>query len=213
MHKLSTPVLLVICLLLAAGGCASVDHGMRNTVVLHYQHVANADRIEFSVPVALPRRAAPVHFVQPIGSEGFWAVFVLCSVDATGASIPSFYFDVDRFRVQYGEQRYGMLRPYSLRLDDTVDLNTNRDTGLIAAAINRELRTGPASQVFRHGYYDNLDLRFAIYLPNGLSDYAGGQLMLRYEGAQALAMGNKYPPANVDSAGPGGTAIAAHCLP
>jgi hypothetical protein len=212
MRKLK-PIVLVLPCLLAAAGCAHVDDGLRNTVVLHYQHVANVDRIDFSVPVALPRHPASVHFVQPIGSDGFWAVFVLCSVDATGASIPSFYFDIDRFRVQDGERRYGPLRPYSLRLDDTVDLNAHRDTALIAAAINRELRTGPASQVFRHGYYPNLDLRFAIYVPSGLSDYAGGQLPLRYEGSQALAMGNNYPPANVDSPGPGGTAIAAHCLP
>jgi hypothetical protein len=211
MRKLIRSIVMFACLL--AAGCAGVDRGLRNTVVLHYQHVANVERIDFSAPVALPRRAQPVRFVQPLGAEGFWAVFVLCGVDATGASIPSFYLDIDRFRVQYGGRRYGYLRPYSLRLDDTVDLNAHRETAILAAAINRELWTGPPAQVFRHGYYPGLDLRFAIYVPDGLPDYAGGQLPLRYEGAQTLALGNDHAPAIVESAGPGGFGVAAHCLP
>jgi hypothetical protein len=209
--SLLTPVCLVTCLL--ATGCAGVDRGLRNTVVLHYQHVANVERIDFTAPVALPRRSEPVHFVRSLVSEGFWAVFVLCSVDASGVNIPSFYFDIDRFRVQYGGRRFGHLRSYSLRLDDTIDVNSHRDTPILAAAINRELWTGPPAQVFRHGFYGGLDLRFAIYVPDGLADYAGGQLPLRYEGAQTLALGNDHPPAVVESAGPGGFGVAAHCLP
>jgi hypothetical protein len=204
---------LVLPCLLAAGGCSSVDNGLRNTVVLHYQHVANVRRVDFSVPVALPRRLEPVHFVQPLESEGFWAVFVLCALDATGANIPSFYFDVDRFRVQYGKGRFGPLRAYTVRLDDTIDLNTYRTTAPLAAAINAELRTGPSTQVFRHGYYPGLDRRFAIFVPRGLADYGGDRLTLRYEGAQALALPNDYQPSSLPAAGPGGDAVSAHCLP
>ena len=212
MRNLTHSALVLTCLL-ATAGCSSVDNGLRNTVVLHYQHVANVRRIEFSAPVTVPRRHEPVHFVQPLESTGFWAVFVLCSVDATGANIPSFYFDVDRFRVQYGKRRFGPLRPYTLRLDDTVDLNTHRNTAQLAAAINDELLTGPSSQVFRHGYYPGLDMRFAIFIPQGLPDYAGDRLTLRYEGAQTLVLANDYPPASLRSAGPGGDAVSAHCLP
>jgi len=214
MRHLNYPALLFPCLLsLATAGCTSVDHDLRNTVVLHYQHVANVRRIDFSAPVALPRRGEPVLFVQPLESPGFWAVFVLCSLDATGANIPAFYFDVERLRVRYGGQQYGALRPYALRLDDTVDVNTHADTAVLARAIDEELRTAPYSRVFRHGYYPGLDVRFAIFVPRGLPDYAGSGLALRYEGAQTLALDNDYPPASVDSAGPGGTAVAAHCLP
>ena len=212
MRNFTASALMLPCLL-ATAGCSSVDHGLRNTVVLHYQHVANVRRVDFSAPVTVPRRSEPVHFVQPLESAGFWAVFVLCSVDATGANIPSFYFDVDRFRVQYGNQRFGPLRAYTLRLDDTVDLNTLRNTAALAAAINAELRTGPPSQVFRHGYYPNLDTRFAIFIPQGLADYGGGPLALRYEGAQALTLSNDYPPASLPSAEPGADAVLAHCLP
>lgn len=198
--------------LLTAAGCSSVDTGLRNTVVLHYQHVANVHRIAFTNPVALPNRS-PVQFVQPLDSQGFWAVFLLCDLDVTGANIPSFYFDVDRFRVQYGDQRYGPLRPYTLRLEDTADINSRFDTGALADAIAAELQRGPSSQVFRHGYYAQLNVRFAVYVPRALPDYSGDQLRLRYEGGQTLALGNGYPPADIAFAGPGGSGIAAHCRP
>jgi hypothetical protein len=213
MRKLITYVLLpglLSCLL--AAGCGSVDRNLRNTVVLHYQHVANVHRIELSPPVVLPNRA-PVHAVLPLDANGFWAVFVLCGLDVTGASIPSFYFDVDRLRVQYGEHSYGPLRPYTLRLDDTADVNGRTDTPRLAEAIAAELQRGPSSQVFRHGYYAQPGIRVAIYVPAALTDYAGGPLTLRYEGGQTLALGNDYPPADVESVGPSGSGVAAHCLP
>jgi hypothetical protein len=210
MRKQSTYALALASLL--AAGCTSVDTGLRNTVVLHYQHVANVHRIDFASPVPLPQRA-PVHAVLPLESEGFWAVFVLCSVDASGANIPSFYFDVDRFRVRYGKQRFGPLRPYTLRLDDTVDLNSRADTPAIAAAIASEIQEGPSSQVFRHGFYPGLDYRFAIYVPRGLPDYSGDELTLRYEGGQTMLLGNGYPPSDIPVAGLGGMGIASRCLP
>jgi hypothetical protein len=198
--------------LLTAAGCSSVDTGLRNTVVLHYQHGANVHRIDFTNPVALPNRA-PVDAVLPLDSHGFWAVFVLCGLDVTGANVPSFYFDVDRVRVQYGDRRFGPLRPYTLRLDDTADVNSRFDTSALADAIAAEIQRGPSSQVFRHGYYAHLDYRFAVYIPRALPDYSGDQLNLRYEGGRTLALGNDYPPADVDTAGPRGSGIAAHCLP
>jgi hypothetical protein len=210
MRKLSTYALALAGLL--AAGCTSVDTGLRNTVVLHYQHVANVHRIDFASPVLLPQRA-PVHAVLPLESEGFWAVFVLCSVDATGANIPSFYFDVDRFRVRYGKQRFGPLRPYTLRLEDTVDLNSRSDTPAIAAAIATEIQEGPSSQVFRHGFYSGLDYRFAIYVPRGLPDYSGDELTLRYEGGQTMLLGNGYLPSDIPVAGLGGMGIASRCRP
>jgi hypothetical protein len=198
--------------LLTAAGCSSVDPGLRNTVVLHYQHVANVHRIDFTNPVALPNRA-PVEAVLPLDSHGFWAVFVLCGLDVTGANIPSFYFDADRLRVQYGDRRFGPLRPYTLRLDDTADVNSRFDTQTLADAVAAEIQRGPSSQVFRHGYYAHLDYRFAIYISRALPDYSGDQLTLRYEGSRTLALGNDHPPADIDAAGPRGSGIAAHCLP
>jgi hypothetical protein len=199
-------------LVLSTSGCTGVDRDLHNTVVLHYQHVANVHRIELVPPVALPHRA-PVHAVLPLAPDGFWAVFVLCGLDVTGATIPSFYFDVDRLRVAYGAHRYGPLRPYTLRLDDTADVNGRADTPRLAEAIAAELQRGPSSQVFRHGYHADPGIRVAIHVPAAPSDYAGGPLTLRYEGGQVLALGNDVPPADIGTAGPSGSGIAAHCLP
>jgi hypothetical protein len=210
MRKLTTYAL--VPGLLTAAGCTSVDTGLHNTVVLHYQHVANVHRIDFASPVALPNRA-PVHAVLPLDSHGFWAVFVLCDLDVTGSNIPSFYFDVDRVRVQYADRRYGPLQPYTLRLDESADINSRSDTQVLADAIAAELQRGPSSQVFRHGYYAHLDYRFAIYVPRALPEYSGEQLRLRYEGGQTLTLGNGYPPADIDAVGLGGTGIGSRCLP
>jgi hypothetical protein len=204
---------LVLSPMLALAACSSAPPDLRNTVVLHYQHVANVHQINFSNPVTLVQRRAAVESVLPLESEGFWAVFVLCSVDVTGSGIPSFYFDVDRLRVEYGKRHYGPLKPYTLRLDDTAELNNRSDTRAIADAIAAEIESGPPSQVFGHGYYPRLDLRFAIYVPRGLPGYSGDQLPLSYDGVPTMVLGNDYPPSDIPVAGLGGMGIASHCLP
>jgi hypothetical protein len=210
MRKLTTSLLLLPCLLAAA--CTSVDSGQHNTVVLQYQHVANVHRIDFRSPVPLRRNEA-IHFVQPLESQGFWAVFVLCSVDVSGAGVPAFYYDIDRFRVQYGGRRFGPLRPYTLRLDDSIELNTRTDTTAIVDAIAAEIHEGPASQLFHPGFYANLDYRFAIYVPQGLTDYAGEELPLRYVGSNTMVLGNGTPPSDIPVVGADGAGITARCRP
>jgi len=210
MRKPIKSLLLLSCLL--AGGCTSVDTGLRNTVVVHYQHVANVHRIAFRNPLSLHRNES-IRFVQPLESQGFWAVFVVCSVDVTGANVPAFYYDIDRFRVQFGGRRFGPLRPYTLRLDDSINLNTRTDTAAIVDAIAAEIHEGPPSQVFHHGFYPNLDYRFAIYVPQGLSDYAGEELPLRYVGSDTMVLGNGTPPSDIPVAGADGTGITARCRP
>lgn len=212
MRNLFPPVL-VLSFLLTLAACSSAPPDLRNTVVLHYQHVANVHQINFSTPLVVPGHADAVQFVMPLESDGFWAVFVLCSLDATGSGIPSFYFDVDHFRVVYGKQRYGPLTPYTLRLEDSIELNKRDDTRLIADAIAAEIQSGPLNEVFRHGYYRHVDVRFAIYIPRGLPGYSGDQLTLSYEGGPALALGNDSPPSDIPVAGHGGTGIASDCLP
>ena len=210
MRKPLTSLLFLPCLL--AAGCASEAPGQRNPVVLHYQHVANVHRIDFSTPVPL-RGNQQIHFVQPLASQGFWAVFVLCSVDVSGARVPAFYYDIDRFRVQYGGRRFGPLRPYTLRLDDSIELNTRNDTAAIGDAVAAEIHEGPPSQLFRPGFHANLDYRFAIYIPQALNDYAGEELALRYVGGSTMVLGNGVPPYDIPVAGADGAGIAARCRP
>jgi hypothetical protein len=210
MRNLTKFLLLLPCLL--AAGCTSVDTGLRDTVVLHYQHVANVHRIDFRNPVPLRRNEA-IHFVLPLESEGFWAVFVLCSVDVTGASGAGLLL---RHRPLPRPVRRQALRPAAslhLRLDDTIDLNTRTDTSAIVDAIATEIHEGPPSQLFQRGFYSNLDYRFAIYVPQGLADYAGEELPLRYVGGKTMVLGNGTPPSDIPVVGADGAGITARCRP
>ena len=213
MRRFLSTIPFAVVLAAALAACGTTDGSLRNTVVLHYQHVTNVHRINFTNPVELGRRSAPVDFVQPLEAPGFWAVFVLCSLDANGAGIPSFYFDVDRFRVRYGKLRFGPLRPYTLRLDDSAELNNRYDNRAFADAIAAEIQAGPPNRVFRHGYYPDLDVRFAVYVPRGLPDYSGDQLVLDYEGGAVMVLGNGVAPSDIPVAGLDGAGVAARCLP
>jgi hypothetical protein len=197
--------------LLCLSACTSVDPKFQNSVILHYQHVANVHQIQFTSP--LPLSPNPVNFVMPLDAHGFWAIFVLCALDVTGKDVPSFVYDVNDFKVHYGSQTFGPLHPYTLRLQASPDLNAPRDTPVIADAIAGEVQEGPSTQVFAHGFYPSLNYRFAVYVPKALPNYAGGQLTLRYAGYPSAVFGNGNPPSDIPVVGGSGTGIASRCLP
>jgi hypothetical protein len=199
--------------LLCLSGCTTVDTAPQQVAVFRYQHVANAHRVHFSNPVALPRRPVPVDFVTPLDAYGFWAIFVVCSVDTRPSVLPSFRYNVNDFRVQYRGQAFGPLRPYTLRYQGSTDLNAPRDSAAIAEAIRAEIHEGPASAVFGHDFYPGLNYRFAIYVPRALPDYAGEPLELSYAGQPAVLASNGYPPSDLDAVGANGAGMAASCLP
>jgi hypothetical protein len=194
-------------------GCNTVGTAPSNAVVVHYQHVANVHEIRFSNPVQVSRRRPPVDFVTPRDASGFWAIFVVCSIDTRASVLPAFSYDVDNFRVQYHGQSFGPLRPYTLRYGASVDLNTPADSPAIAHAIDAEVEEGPATVLFERGVYPGLDFRFAVYVPRALPDYAGEQLTLSYSGQPAVLRGNSYPPSDIRAVGGTGAGIAARCLP
>lgn len=194
-------------LLLAA--CSSPRPGSSQAVVIRYQHVANAHEVRFSTLQA-PRAAS---FVLPRNRQGFWAIFVVCSVDVFGRANPRFVYDVNQFRVDHNGHHYGPLIPYSLRYEDSPYLNGPAETPALADAIASELRQGPTLQVFARGFYDSLNYRFALFVPRGLDDYAGEQLSLNYLGQDASVEGNGYPPYDIPVVGGSGAGVASRCLP
>lgn len=211
MRKLPGAAALSFCLL-CLPGCRTVDTVPANAVVLRYQHVANAHQVRFSSPLALPGRA-PVDYVTPRDAHGFWAIFVLCSIDTRPSVLPGFRYDIDNLRVRYGNQFFGPLRPYTLRYQGSVDLNGPRESHALAEAIGAEIHEGPPSAVFGRGLFPGLNYRFAIYVPRTLPEYAGEQLMLSYNGQPAVLRGNGYPPSDLPVVGGNGAGIAATCLP
>jgi hypothetical protein len=214
MGKLTSTAVLPFWLL-CLSGCSTVDtaSGPSNAVVFHYQHVANVHEIRFSNPVQVWRRSAPVDVVRPRDASGFWAIFVVCSIDTRDSVLPAFRYDVDNFRVQYRGQTFGPVRPYTLRYGATADLNVPADSPVIASAIGAEIAAGPATALFERGVYPGLDYRFAVYVPRPLPDYAGEQLLLSYVGQPAVLLGNRHPPSDIRAVGGTGAGIAGRCLP
>jgi hypothetical protein len=182
-------------------------------VIIRYQHVANAHQVRFANPVTLAPSFPAVNFVAPLDSQGFWAIFVLCSLNVTGSSLASFHYDADRFQVDYDARSYGPLQPYAVRLQDTADLNTPADTPSIVNAVAAEIQEGPARHTFGRGYYPELNYRIAVFVPRALDDYAGEQLALRYAGQPTIAIGNGHPPSDLPAVGGKGAGVAARCLP
>lgn len=197
--------------LLVLAACSST--GPRDVAIIRYQHVANAHQVRFASPVTLAPGYRPVGYVLPLDSQGFWAIFVLCSVNVTGARMASFRYDADAFQVEYDGRSYGLLQPYTLRLQDTADLNTPADTASLVSAVAAEVQEGPAIRHFARGYYPGLNYRIAVYVPKELPGYAGEQLTLRYAGAPAILIGNGHPPSDLPAVGGSGNGVAASCLP
>jgi hypothetical protein len=199
--------------LLGLGACSGTGQRAPNLAVFRYQHVANAHQVWFANPVVPVRGAEAVGFVAPRESPGFWAIFVLCSLNVTGNRLGRFHYDASRFEVEYDGRSFGPPQPYSLRLQGTAELNTPAATPAIASAIAAEIDEGPRAQVFGRGYYPDLNYRVAVYLPKELPDYAGEQLALRYAGEPAILIGNGHPPSDIPAVGGNGAGIAARCLP
>jgi hypothetical protein len=200
--------------LLGLCACASVvDSTPQNPVVFHYQHVANAHEIHFSSPVTVVHRQLPVEFVAPRDTGGFWAIFVLCSIDTREMVLPAFRYDVNNFEVRYRTHASGALQPFSLRYEGSADLNRPADAHAIVAAIGAEIAAGPPARIFARGHYAPLNYRFAVYVPRSLPDYTGGQLALAYKTQPAIAVGNGHPPSDLPVVGGNGAGIAARCLP
>lgn len=200
----------VLAILLWLAGCASTPPAPDDTVVIRYQHVANAHEVRFSSPLAFGPR--PATYVLPRSRQGFWAIFVLCSLDV-GKGVGRFIYNVNDFRIDYGGDEYGPLRPFTLRFEDSANLNGPAETPAIAAAIAGELQRGPNFQVFSSGPYRSLDYRIALFVPGGLEQYAGEQLTLRYQGQSAVVRGNGYPPFDIPAVGGNGTGVASGCVP
>lgn len=201
---------LIAAPLMALAACSSPRPEPAAPVVIHYQHVANAHEVQFAAPLALAPHAAA--WVMPRLRQGFWAIFVLCSMNVR-SDLRRFYYDVNDFRIDYPGRDDGPLRPFSLRYDDSPDLNTPGDTPALSGAIANELQHGPSQQTFGPGAYPALNYRIALFIPRGLDDYAGDQLALRYRGQRVLLLGNGYPPFDIPVVGGNGAGVASHCLP
>ena len=135
--------------LLCLPACSGVGTQPRDAAIIRYQHVANVHQVRFANPVTLAPSYHPVHFVMPLDAQGFWAIFVVCSLNVTGSAPASFRYDADQFEVDYAAHSFGRLQPYTVRLQDTADLNTPADTASLVHAVAAEIQQGPTARCSR----------------------------------------------------------------
>ncbi|MGC4095677.1 MAG: hypothetical protein QM706_01050 [Nitrospira sp.] len=190
-HILTTAMMSALILTL---GCQSLGIDSKRVVEFKYDHVANIEntvRFEATVPLAPPLTSTNQVISKWLG--GFWAVFVICSVDVRGTEIESFTYDRTNFYVEYGGKTYGALQPYSLITTAEDDIGP-QDTNVIENAIFSTLGSGPSTKVFGPGLSPSLNYRIAIFISD--STALPKALTLRYKGQPSILRGLGYSPAN-----------------
>jgi hypothetical protein len=207
---------LSVVVLAGINGCDScqnnsLDTGLKNAVVFQYDHVANVHEIRFPNKVEISGTFG-LNSVSPV-EGGFWAVFVLCSLDVQGKEIQTFNYDASKFFVEYEGQSYGPLQPFKVRYEASTSLNSPTDTPKVAAAIANELQLGPSTQPFPRGFYPSLNYRIAILIPQALQTYRGEQLTLTYTGQPSIVQGRGHSPTDVPVFGSGSGSVSGICRP
>jgi hypothetical protein len=181
---------------IALAGCDnSLDTALKNVVVFQYDHVANVHEIRFRNNVDIPGTLG-IGSISP-KEGGFWAVFVLCSLDVQGKAIETFNYNVSNFFVKYEGDTYGPLQPFTVRYGASTSSNNPTDTPKVAAAIAKEIQMGPDTQPFPHGLYPSLNYRIAILIPKALPTYRGEQLTLTYTGQPSIFQGRGHSPTDI----------------
>ena len=181
-------IAIVIVVTIVTSSCNScnnnVDDALKKVVIFHYDHVANMDRINFTRPVQIDK-FYPTNLMTPFQEGGFWAIFVICSMDVEGREIQKFNYNISNFFVEYEGKNYGIaLQPYTVNIGGRP--NNNENTPQVNAAIVSQLQGGPSTQYFPHGFYPSLNYRIAILIPHRLQAYRGEQLTLRYSGQPSI---------------------------
>lgn len=193
------------------GACAEMDASLKKSVTFRYDHVANARQVKFATPLDLSPTYYPINFVSPLEPDGFWAIYVICSLDVAGSELPSFSYNAANFVAEHDGVTFGALQPFTVRLQSSADLNSPADTPKIAQAIVQELHVGPLTQVFPHAAYPSLNYRIAVYVPKRPAGYGGDQMALRYTGQPSLMLGTGHAPADVPVAGAGVASLPTTC--
>lgn len=204
---------LLLLLLLALGGCSGcqkdVDTALGNLVVFEYDHVANVKQVRFSN--SIPGVTVAGNYVEPVDQGGFWAVFLICSLDVQGSAIQTFNYDARNFFVEHGTAAYGPLQPHKVRYGASTVLNSPADTPKIIEAVARETQLGPTQKAFPRQLFPSLNYRVAVFIPEHPQGYQGGQLDLKYSGQPSYVNGGGNSPQVIPFVGPQGTPLAGTC--
>ncbi len=185
----------ILTALLIAMGCQTVEVDPKKVVEFQYDHAANIQntiRFEAAVPLSPPLTSTNQVISKWLG--GFWAVFVICSLDVRGTEIESFIYDQTKFYVEYGGNTYGALQPFTL-ITATEDEIGPQDTIVIESAISNTIGSGPSTKVFGPGLSPTLNYRIGIYVSDPAA--ASKTLTLRYKGHPSILRSLGHNPVDL----------------
>jgi hypothetical protein len=200
---------LVSLALTSCSSCPELDKPLQNVVVFQYDHVTNVEEIRFRQNVTAGN--ATMSGARAI-SRGFWAVFVICSLDVQGNAFKekAFEYDVANFRVEHGGKTFGPLQAFTLNAGGTT-WPTPADTQKAANAVAEVVQIGPDRQKFPHGFYPSLNYRIAILITDMPPGYSGEELKLTYINQPSILQGRGNRPATIPEFGGGTGEIPRFC--
>lgn len=187
----------LVCLALTrCSSCPDLDAPLQNAVVFQYDHVANVDLISFNRNLVT---TSGTHSGARAISGGFWAVFVICSLDVQGNAFKerAFDYNVANFVVEHNGRTYGALEAFTLNAGGTT-WPTVADTQKAADAVADVVQI-PLSgrQKFPRAFYPSLNYRIAILIKDRPPNYSGEQLTLKYVNQPSIMQGRGQRPATL----------------
>lgn len=187
----ATAVNICACLLaLLLPGCAKLDTGLRKSVVINYEHVANVASFQDNSHGPSSNLTA---------TAGFWALFDVCSIDVQGLDLSGFRYDTSKFTADAGQ------RSFPVGLDGPVNVagvGMSSRSPVVSAAVASVFKLGPATQFIPKNFYPSLRYRVAIFIPLRPIGYRNDTMPLRYAGLPEAAVivqhASDAPPSNID---------------
>lgn len=158
-------------------GCAEIDQNVKKAVWMKYTHVANVRMFQTQSGVS------QTQFVGT-GTNSFWAVFDLCTLDVQGSSLSGFSYNANNFFIDAGSASYGSSTPGNVNAGGSA--LSSQDPQVINA-VRQAFSLSPTPQFFPKQFYPNLRYRIAIFVRENPSGYQGGSMTLKYSGQPQVA--------------------------
>lgn len=169
-------VSLILSTTLLFHGCASIQQNAPKMVWIKYAHLANVRSFQ-PQPGSFQYAAA--------SSDGFWAVFELCSIDVQGSALNGFNYDAAKFLVPWGSTKIDASTPGTVGRSDAVGLPMPNPQ--VNAVVQAAFGKGPSAQFLPKKFYPNIGYRFAIFFNSYPAGYLGEPMTLQYDGQPQVA--------------------------
>jgi hypothetical protein len=194
-------------LLAATGGCASCQQELaeaaNKAVMVEYDYLMSFASYRFNDPPA--RISGGITLYTGSEPTGFWAVFLICSIDNRNPLAETFMYDVKRWYVEFEGNRwyYSPILPRGKYSGYSAGGNSNpanmvswlpheiseAENSRVSAQFRSEVILGPDSQQFPKGGPYHVPIRIAIFVASEkrYRDPTRAELRLMYDGFPVIA--------------------------